>query len=64
MIKIVVIGAAGRMGKTILSCIEDTKGVSIAGGSEYAGHSAIGNDVGETAGIGTKGKESESAQGF
>ncbi|MDP6477456.1 MAG: 4-hydroxy-tetrahydrodipicolinate reductase [Nitrospinaceae bacterium] len=55
MIKIVVIGAAGRMGKTILSCIEDTKGVSIAGGSEYAGHPAIGNDVGETAGIGTKG---------
>ncbi|MDP6657304.1 MAG: 4-hydroxy-tetrahydrodipicolinate reductase [Nitrospinaceae bacterium] len=55
MIRIVVIGAAGRMGKTILSCIEDTKGVSIAGGSEYAGHPAIGNDVGETAGIGTKG---------
>ena len=43
------------MGKTIVSCIEDTQGVSIKGGTEYPGHDAIGSDIGEVAGIGKKG---------
>ena len=30
MIKIGVVGAAGRMGKTIVSCIGDTDGVDVA----------------------------------
>ena len=55
MIKIVVVGVAGRMGKTIVSCIEDTQGVGITGGTEYPGHNAIGSDIGEIAGIGGKG---------
>ena len=55
MIKIVVVGAGGRMGKTIVLCIEDTEGISITGGTEYPGHPAIGNDIGELAGIGKKG---------
>ena len=55
MIKIAVIGAGGRMGKTIVSCIEDTEGVAIAGGTEFSGHPAIGSDIGDTAGIGNKG---------
>ena len=55
MIKIVVIGAGGRMGKTIVACVEDTQGVSITGGTEHIGHSAIGSDLGELAGIGKKG---------
>ncbi|MBT3515853.1 MAG: 4-hydroxy-tetrahydrodipicolinate reductase [Nitrospina sp.] len=54
MIKIVVIGAGGRMGKTIVACAEDTDGVSITGGTEYSGHSAIGSDLGVLAGIGKK----------
>ena len=54
MIKIVVIGASGRMGRTIIQCIEDTQGVTISGGTEYIGHSSIGSDLGELAGIGKK----------
>ena len=55
MIKIVVIGAGGRMGKTIVKCIDDTEGVIIAGGTEHSGNPAIGNDLGDLAGIGKKG---------
>jgi len=51
---IVVIGAAGRMGKTIISCIDDTEGVEVAGGTEVPGHPAVGQDAGEIAGIGNK----------
>lgn len=54
MIKIGVVGAAGRMGKTIVSCIEDTEGVTLGGGTEAAGNPALGQDVGELAGIGKK----------
>lgn len=43
------------MGKTILNCIEDTEGVEISGGTEFPGHSAIGGDIGEVAGLGKKG---------
>ena len=50
-----MVGVAGRMGKTIVSCIEDMQGVSITGGTEYPGHDAIGSDIGEIAGIGKKG---------
>ena len=55
MIKIVVVGARGRMGKTIVACVDDTDGVSIIGGTEYGGHSSIGSDLGLLAGIGEKG---------
>ena len=54
MIKIGVVGAAGRMGKTIVSCIEDTDGVALCCGTEMAGNPALGQDVGELAGIGKK----------
>ncbi len=54
MIKILVIGAAGRMGKTIVSCINDTPGVEIAGGTEMPGSPAVGKDVGDIAGIGPR----------
>ncbi|MFQ5451100.1 MAG: 4-hydroxy-tetrahydrodipicolinate reductase [Nitrospinaceae bacterium] len=54
MIKIVVVGAAGRMGRTIVSCIEDSPGAELAGGTETPGHPALGKDVGELAGIGPK----------
>jgi len=55
LIKIVVVGAGGRMGKTIVLCIEDTEGVSVTGGIEYSGHPAIGSDIGELAGVEKKG---------
>ncbi len=42
------------MGKTIVSCIEDTQGVALCCGTEVAGNPALGQDVGELAGIGKK----------
>lgn len=54
MIKIGVVGAAGRMGKTIVSCIDDTDGVALCCGTEAPGNPALGRDVGELAGIGKK----------
>ena len=55
MIKILVIGIAGRMGKTIAECIEDTEGVELGGGTECVDNSLIGQDIGEVTGIGIKG---------
>ncbi|MEE9498873.1 MAG: 4-hydroxy-tetrahydrodipicolinate reductase [Nitrospinaceae bacterium] len=54
MIKIGVVGAAGRMGKTIVSCIEDTDGVALCCGIEATGNPALGQDVGDLAGISKK----------
>ena len=54
MTKILVIGIAGRMGKTIAECIEDTEGVELRGGTEQAGSDFINQDIGEVAGIGKK----------
>ena len=54
MIKILVIGIAGRMGKTIAECIEDTEGVELGGGTERAGSDFISQDIGEVVGIGKK----------
>ncbi len=42
------------MGKTIVSCIEDTPGAELCCGTEAPGNSALGQDVGELAGIGKK----------
>jgi 4-hydroxy-tetrahydrodipicolinate reductase len=53
--KILVIGIAGRMGKTIAGCIEDTEGVELGGGTEQAGSPNLGKDVGEVSGLGNKG---------
>ena len=53
--KILVIGIAGRMGKTIAGCIEDTEGVELGGGTEQAGSPNLGKDVGEIIGIDKKG---------
>lgn len=55
MVKVLVVGAAGRMGKTIISCLNDTAGVQIGGGTETVGNPMIGKDIGEVAGIGAKG---------
>ena len=42
---IVVTGASGRMGQAILTQLADASGVTIAGGTERAGHPALGQDV-------------------
>lgn len=54
MVRILVIGAAGRMGKTIAACVDDTDGVELGGGTERSGGPEVGRDIGEVAGLGAK----------
>ena len=51
MTKVTVIGAAGRMGKMIVTACSKDSQVKITGATEISGSSFIGRDVGETAGI-------------
>jgi len=55
VVRIVVAGAAGRMGSTIIRVIKETDGVELAGAVESEGHPFIGKDAGEVAGIGRTG---------
>ena len=52
MINIAVTGAAGRMGKTLIQAIIEADGVQLSAAIEQPGHSAIGSDAGEMAGMG------------
>lgn len=54
-IRIVVAGAAGRMGRTLVRIISETQGCSVSGAFEAKGHPDIGKDVGLLAGIGALG---------
>lgn len=51
-IRIAVTGAAGRMGRVLLTAIHETDGCTIAGALERDGHGDIGADAGTLAGIG------------
>jgi len=53
--KIVVVGAAGRMGQTLVRAVNETKGVVLSGATEITGSPAVGKDAGELAGIGANG---------
>lgn len=50
--KVAVSGAAGRMGKRILALAHEHPEIEVVGAVEAPSHPAIGNDAGETAGIG------------
>ncbi|MCO5732837.1 4-hydroxy-tetrahydrodipicolinate reductase [Rhizobium sp. SSA_523] len=50
--KLVVVGAAGRMGQTIIRIIQQTPGVKLHAAVERNGSSFIGKDAGEIAGAG------------
>jgi len=52
---IIVCGAAGRMGKLLVSLVHDHPDTHLVGAVEASGHTAIGKDAGEVAGIGTVG---------
>ena len=47
-----VSGAAGRMGRTLISLIAQNEAATLAGAVEAAGHAALGKDAGEVAGVG------------
>lgn len=55
MTKVVVAGAAGRMGKRISYMVTQQAGVQLAGGFEQAGHADVGKDIGEVGGFGSTG---------
>jgi len=55
MVKAVVIGAAGKMGGRIISLMDSTEGIELAGAVERKGHPLTGIDVGETIGLGKTG---------
>jgi len=55
MAKIMVSGAAGRMGRRIISVIHGHEQAVLSGALEYAGNSLVGQDAGEIAGVGKLG---------
>jgi len=50
--KLLIAGAAGRMGRTLTRLVHETEDCTVVGGTEPEGSSAIGQDVGVLAGIG------------
>jgi 4-hydroxy-tetrahydrodipicolinate reductase len=53
--RLVVAGAAGRMGRAVVKAIAETDGVVLAGAVDSPGNAAIGHDAGELAGLGRSG---------
>ena len=53
--RLIVAGAGGRMGRTLIHAIAATDGVSLAGAVDAPGSAAIGRDAGELAGLGANG---------
>lgn len=52
---VVVCGAAGRMGKQLVSLVHQHPDLQLVGAVEAAGHPTIGQDAGDVAGIGSVG---------
>ena len=68
MIKAVVAGAAGRMGKRIIHMIAGNPDASLSGAFEVSGHPSVGVDAGQVAGVGdlnvvVKGTMEEAVEG-
>ncbi len=53
--RLAVMGAAGRMGRTLLRAVHDSPQCRLAGGTEAPGSASIGKDLGELAGVGALG---------
>ena len=53
--RVVIAGAGGRMGRTLIHAIAATKGLTLAGAMDAPGSAAIGRDSGELAGLGPNG---------
>ncbi|MDE0485533.1 MAG: 4-hydroxy-tetrahydrodipicolinate reductase [Nitrospira sp.] len=54
-INVTVTGAAGRMGKRLVSLISESSRLQLAGATEAKGHPALGKDAGDVAGCGPLG---------
>ncbi len=55
MTKVVIAGAAGRMGKRIAYMVQQHANLEIAAGFEMPGHADVGKDIGEVGGLGLVG---------
>jgi 4-hydroxy-tetrahydrodipicolinate reductase len=55
MIKVIVTGAAGRMGSRLISLVKDSAFLTLVGAVESKGHHVVGEDAGEVAGCGRTG---------
>jgi 4-hydroxy-tetrahydrodipicolinate reductase len=53
--RLIVAGAGGRMGRTLIHAIAATDGVALAGAVDAPGAAVIGRDAGELAGLGRNG---------
>jgi len=53
--RVVIAGAGGRMGRTLIQAVAATKGLALAGAVEAAGSAVLGRDAGELAGLGPNG---------
>jgi 4-hydroxy-tetrahydrodipicolinate reductase len=53
--RIVIAGAGGRMGRTLIAAVAASKGLTLAGAVETEGSAVIGRDAGELAGLGPNG---------
>jgi len=51
MVRVIVSGAAGRMGGRIIHMIAGVEGVTLAGAVEFPDHPAVGREVGEVVGL-------------
>ena len=49
--RLIVAGAGGRMGRTLVKAIAETKGLTLAGAVEAPGSPVIGQDAGVLAGL-------------
>jgi 4-hydroxy-tetrahydrodipicolinate reductase len=58
--RLIVAGAGGRMGRTLIHAIAATKGVALVAAVDAPGSAVIGRDAGELAGFGKNGVEVES----
>jgi 4-hydroxy-tetrahydrodipicolinate reductase len=53
--RLIVAGAGGRMGRTLVKAIAESKGMTLVGAVEAPGSAVIGRDAGELAGLGKNG---------
>jgi 4-hydroxy-tetrahydrodipicolinate reductase len=53
--RVVIAGAGGRMGRTLIHAIAATKGITLAGAVDAPDSAVIGRDAGELAGLGLNG---------
>ena len=55
MIKAIVTGCAGKMGRRIVNAVESAGGIELCGGTEVSASPFVGQDIGEVSAIGKKG---------